>query len=536
MLRRFRRLPSLLPLCLLVLWAALAGVPLHAEPADIAAAARGVVRVVIVEDSGRRIALKGHGSGVAIAPDLVLTNAHLVAEVAQDSDLRVGVVPPQGSTGSFARIVALSPRNDLALIRVTGEVRLPVASLFTGPVEDGADVYAVGYPGNVDMAQGLNIADIVSPTQPVKTRGSVSAGRSSKQFDTILHTAPIGSGNSGGPLLDACGRVIGLNSFGTVSGNADSEFYFAVSMREVMRFLTAFEVRPQSTGVACRSIADLDAAEAERIAADREREAERQRIANEKRDAARHAAEREAQIAVIAERENGMALAGLAVILALALGGGSLALAQDRKGARTLARIAAFALLIAAIAAWFNRPSLDSIDARVQAALKAQEGKDKQGDKAQGESASETGAQKTGRLVCVLDTERSRVTVSPMTDVLLSWTPQGCVNGRTQYGLSASGWTRMLIPREEDTATLATYDPATSTYRTERFLLDHETMERLRAARALTNPPSCGADEASVRRLGDEQDAFRALLPASPNERLVYRCQEAPPVPPASGT
>ncbi|MEO0033207.1 MAG: hypothetical protein RIS94_2965, partial [Pseudomonadota bacterium] len=190
-----------------------------ADPADIAAASRGVVRVVLVQSDGTNARLVGHGTGFAIAPDLVLTNAHVVQDLRQDDTLIAGVVPPQGRGGYPARIVAFSPGNDLALLKVGEGGRLPALSLFPGPVTDGEEVAAVGYPGNVDLAQGLSLGDLVSPQEAVKTRGYVSAGRSSRQYDTILHTAPIGAGNSGGPLLDSCGRVIGVNSFGTISDN-----------------------------------------------------------------------------------------------------------------------------------------------------------------------------------------------------------------------------------------------------------------------------------------------------------------------------
>lgn len=508
----------------LALFLNLIAAPALAEPSDIAAAARSVVRVVLVEDNGRRVTLKGHGSGFAVAPDLIVTNAHVVAATTQDNDLRIGIVPPQGKGGWFARVVALSPNNDLALLKLTEKGSLPVASLFTGAVTDGADVYAVGYPGNVDLAQGLGIADIVSPTPPVKTRGNVSAGRSSKQFDTILHTAAIGSGNSGGPLLDACGRVIGANSFGTVSDTSDSEFYFAVSMREIIRFLTAFQVRPQVTGVPCRSIAELDASEAERVANEKAVSLEQQRIDQERRDLAMRSAERKAQLQVISERENGMALAGLALLFALASGTAAVLFAhKDGMEARAKwARIGVVVLAIAGVVAWFSRPSLEEIDTRTRELMNSKTAKAGQPVKPSGQAKDQA-----GRLICVLEPDRSRVTISAMTDVPLSWTAQGCVNGRTQYGLGQGGWSRVLLPNQEDTATVASFDPETMTYRTERFLLDLETMDRLRSARAAMDPPSCGADETTIRQLGDAQANLRAMLPETPNERLVYKCQAA---------
>ncbi len=479
---------------LLALLAAFAATAARADPADIAAAARSVVRVVLIADRDGEPELMGHGSGFAVGPDLILTNAHVARPGREDESVRIGVVPAEGKSGWFARIEAYSPQNDLALLRLTEKATLNPMTLFTGPVEDGADVFAVGYPGNVDFAQGLNVGDIVSPTSPVKTQGNVSAGRSSKQFDTILHTAAIGAGNSGGPLLDGCGRVIGANSFGTeMASGADSTFYFAVSMREIMRFLTGAGVKVQSIGAPCRSIADFDRASAEREAASK---AEAAREAAEKQSVRLEAARRQALTEVISGRENGMALAGLAVLLALASGGAALWLGQQKRDREfRIAAIAGGVLLLGAIAAWLTRPALSQIDSRVEELTK--------GEASASPSAAASPQSRAGQYICVLDTERSRVTVSPLTDVPVGWSEEGCVNGRTQYGLSNSGWSRLLVPKQDEVATLASFDPGTGTYQTERYLLDLETMEKLRAERARFTAPSCGDGEAAARKLGE---------------------------------
>ena len=513
----------LLALIALLLVVALAPQRLAADPADIAAASRSVVRVVLITRTGEGVALVGHGSGFAVAPDLIVTNAHVVAPLAEDGGMRVGIVPSQGSTGYFAKIVAFSPRNDLALLRLTEKGSLAPATLFTGAVTDGEDVYAVGYPGNVDQAQGLNPADLMSPTVPVKTRGAVSAGRSTKGFETLLHTAPIGSGNSGGPLLDGCGRVIGANSFGTMSDtSADSEFYFAVSMREIVRFLLNNGVNARTTGEPCRSLAELDAAERERLAGARALSDEQQRTAAQKRNAQLQSATRRAELEIISSRENHLALAGLSLLLALAAGGGMLWLGPQpgRARERKLATVAAAVFLALAPAAWFTRPSIAEIDSRANELAAESE------DAAAPESTAAPAS--NAPMTCVFNPDRSRVTVSETTDVPLSWADDGCVNGRTQYGLSGNGWSRILAPQHEDTVTIASYDPATRTYRQDRYLLDLDTMAKVRAARAKNPAPACGGGEAAARQLGDAQTSARSLLPAAPNERLVYDCRPNP--------
>jgi V8-like Glu-specific endopeptidase len=495
-------------------------VRLAADPADISAASRSVMRIVQVGEIEGEVQLIGHGSGVVVAPGVIVTNAHVVAESEEAENVQLLVVPPEGRRGFVGTVIKVSPRQDLALLRVKGGM-LPVATLSPQTVPDGADVFAVGYPGNVDMAQGLNMIDLIMPQPPVKTQGTSSAGRSSKSFDTVLHTAPIATGNSGGPLFDGCGRVVGINSFGTYNGDqSDSGFFFAVSMRELLGFLRQNAVKPLVASLPCQSMADFNRAEAERLAGDKASADAAARNQAERRTAALAKAERQAQLEIISARENGMALAGFALILALAAGAGAAWLqGQMRKQHAAYAGGAAGILLLGALFAWFTRPDLEDIDARAaELALEA----------SPGEPNGVIAEQASGALRCVIDPARSRVTVSEITDVPFNWQADGCVNQRTQYGLAADGWSRILVPNEDQTVTVARFDPASATYVTERFLLDYETMTRAREERARFTPPVCGADEAAARQLGEAQNAVKALLPAQPNERMVYKCSPDP--------
>lgn len=503
--------------------AALAAPAALADPADISAASRSVVRVVLIESDGDRARLITHGTGFAVTPDLIVTNAHVVEELRGDDTLIAGVVPAEGRNGYPARLVAYSPSNDLALLRIEGGGSITPITLFPGAPGDGAEVYAVGYPGNVDLAQGLSMADLVKPQAAVKTRGYLSGGRSSRSFDTLLHTAPLGSGNSGGPLLDSCGRVIGVNSFGTVSDNGtDSAFYFAISMRELSTFLRRANVEVHSSGLPCRSIADLDRAEAERAATEGVRLAAENEARATARERALGKARRDAELAVLAERDNGLAAAALLLVGALAAGGWGMVQASRRRGRFQRKHVfAAAALLVSAVAVWFLRPSLGSIDSRAKELLESP------APDATASSVADANPG-SGAMICVLDPQRSRVTVSDITDVPIDWSDGGCVNGKTQYGLAQDGWSRILVPNGEETVSVNSYDPQTNTYTVERFLVGLETMSQARTERAKLNAPACGAGEEAARQFGQSQQAIKALLPAEPNERMRYNCQPAP--------
>ena len=517
--------------CLCALFAALPA-PALAEPADIDAAARGVVRVVIIgtEDTpdGAEVFPIGHGTGWAVAPDRIVTNAHVVRDAMMDDSLRIGIVPSDGADAGYAEIVAADPRSDLALLRITSGLRLPPLTMASGPVSDSGEAFAVGYPMNVDRAQGLEIGDIFRSQPPVKSRGFLAGMRPSRNFDTVLHTAPIARGNSGGPLLDGCGRVLGVNSFGADSGGSDAEFFFAVSNREVIPFLRAHGVTARTNDTACRSLTELEDDERERL--EREQALARQDMAarSEQERERLGRARFEAEMQVRDERDDRM----LASIVLLLIGAGAIWWAFEKRRVpepsedhpnpsawpvpNRIALAGGGGAIVVALLVHFTRPGIDEIDRRVANVM-------------QGRDASEAAdpaktATETRTFLCRLDPQRSRVTNAETGDVRFDWSPTGCVNERTQYGVSGGTWSRVLVPNDEMAVSVNSFDPDRAVFRTERYLLSREAMSKARTARGEYSAPSCEAEGAATQ-LGEMQSGVLAALPSNPNERLVYDCE-----------
>ncbi|MBS47454.1 MULTISPECIES: S1C family serine protease [Sphingobium] len=506
LLRRFA------PLLGLIL-ALLAPMPLHAEQQDIAAAARGVVRVALVATDGADAYFVGHGSGFAVAPDKVLTNAHVVELAREERNLVIGVIPSEGSKTYGGRIIAYSPGNDLALIQLE-EGSLPVSTFYAGAVADGQHVTAIGYPGTVDRAQGLGLKQMVEPLATVKTSGNISSGRASQSFDTILHTAPLAAGNSGGPLVDDCGRVLGVNSFGSISDGNDAEFGFAVSWREIASFLRQAGVASLHTVVPCRSMAEADAAEASLTQREAQASEQKDRAVNQARDAALAKARDDAERDIITAREN--AMAGAAVLLAIAvlgLGAGGLFYTQGKERQATWLLAGGGVALLGALGLFVFKPSFDGIDERVKLPQ----------DK--GVTANSAFAW-AGDNICKVDLPRSRLTVSQPNDIAFNWAEGGCVNGETQYGADGTAWQRTVVPAEGNYVSSSRFDPATGTLRVERWLPDLDTMEKLRALVKDKPIKGCGSDADLLRKIATLRSDAAALLPAQPNERIVYHCQK----------
>ncbi|WP_240624570.1 S1 family peptidase [Aurantiacibacter odishensis] len=502
----------------------LTSAPASADPADIDAAARGVVRVIVIGHDGEEIFPVSHGTGFAVGGARVVTNAHVVQEAMDDDRLDIGVVPAEGEQAVYARIVSVSPRNDLALLELTEPLGLPPLTIAGNPPQSGA-VTAVGYPLNVDRAQGLGQSDIFRAQPPVTATGFLSGRRPSREFDTILHTAPIARGNSGGPLLDDCGRVIGVNSFGTESAGSDAEFFFAISTRELLPFLRANDVQPRINSLTCRSLADLEEEEIARAEAQARAEADRAEREAEALAQQTAEARRTITFEVMDSRTNGMALSLLLLMIALTAGGvAAFGHMQRDMRLRAIGGAAALVAILGALVAWVSRPAFAEIDERVQETLR-------EGAVDEGPSGTITAPEPTAsgaaNLTCVLETDRSRVVGDPAEDIDIEWSGDGCINGRTQYGLTSGRWTRVFVPANEAAVSVNRFDPEAGELVMERYLLDLAAMREARAARGEFVAPECGADEAAALDLASNQGAIINALPQRPNERLVYRCGPA---------
>jgi S1-C subfamily serine protease len=471
---------------------------------DVAAAGRSVVRVVVVTMEDGEAAGIGTGSGVAIAPDKILTNAHVLTDAAEGEAI-IGVVPSEGRKRFTGRLIAYEPQRDLALIQLI-DGRVEPATIATGPVPDGAAVAALGYPFSVDRARELSAEGFVTPQAPVKSWGRVSGGASSQRFDTVLHDASIGRGNSGGPLVDACGRVVGINSFVSNSEGVDAVFGFAVSAKEMLPFLRSAGVRPPVTGLPCRTSSEQAAID-ERLARGEAQQAEeaRNRTAlSQERLAGRRQQLRDE---VLDERDTGTAVAGLLLVFGALFANGAMVLAahKDRKMA-TAAGAAGLLLMAGAPIAWAERPDLDQTDLRLA----------KEQPRARG------AADLAGALLCRPDLERSRITVSEPAELRLQLSAPGCEAGRTAFAESDGRFERAEVAPREALAQVRRLDPATGRLTVERFFLSAETAA---AARTLQRRHAvAGCEPEASRAAGALNAALRDLLPAAPNERLVYSC------------
>jgi S1-C subfamily serine protease len=170
----------------------------------------------------------GTGSGVVIDDaGHVVTNAHVVYDAADV------VLSLESDEIRPARVVGFDPISDLAVVEpLDRSLRPPKATLGSAQgVEIGRQVLAVGHPFGLEKTATQGI---VSGTGRVLPLSPMSWLTPMMQTD-----AAISPGNSGGPLVDLCGRVLGIN---TLSGRAGQNLNFAVpidTVRELVPQLVA---------------------------------------------------------------------------------------------------------------------------------------------------------------------------------------------------------------------------------------------------------------------------------------------------------
>jgi len=184
----------------------MSGIPLAQRPAEDAselldAYSRAVMAVVdrVAPSVVQVVDGRSGGSGVVITPDgYVLTNAHVVE---RSEAPRIGLRDGRIVEG---RVVGRDPSSDLALLRIACDGLVAAELGDSDALRVGQLVIAIGNP--------LGFQSTVT-TGVVSALGRSLSGRDGRPIENVIQTdAALNPGNSGGPLVDTRGRVIGVNT------------------------------------------------------------------------------------------------------------------------------------------------------------------------------------------------------------------------------------------------------------------------------------------------------------------------------------
>lgn len=293
---RARRLAIALSVIGGLFWSAASNADTPAVPDKLAKSVLRVVALAQAEVNDENVLLfMGHGSVFVVAPGIVVTNAHVinggrdaVANLSRDSrvDFAIRFWVADGGTDAAhmreAQVIKVDEHTDLAVLRVEGLERqaLPI---FTGDLPKGLKVAAIGYPGKADLytwqqarkqvldmgikkdsaafAMGETEAFLRllnKSLEPTYSDGGIertftgSWDSQAPEFTIIQHRAEFSQGNSGGPLVDLCGSVVGVNTEGS-NREADlktmTDYFFASHAAPLVELLKSAKIEFAEAGI-----------------------------------------------------------------------------------------------------------------------------------------------------------------------------------------------------------------------------------------------------------------------------------------------
>ncbi|MEM6310360.1 MAG: trypsin-like peptidase domain-containing protein [Pseudomonadota bacterium] len=198
----------------------------------------------------------GNGTGFFVGPDLLVTNHHVISNPGV-TDIYVtnnalGTVKPAQVLKTMGPYEQTG--GDFALLRVAGANQPAFTVLEPSESLRLQSVIAAGYPGDILDSDAkfkqLLKGDRTAVPGLAMTDGTVSVEQTmSPVSKVVVHSAPISKGNSGGPLVDMCGQLVGVNTFVRV-GRMRS-LNFALSSPDLMRFLKNTDALPQVVTQSC---------------------------------------------------------------------------------------------------------------------------------------------------------------------------------------------------------------------------------------------------------------------------------------------
>jgi S1-C subfamily serine protease len=204
-----------------------------------------VVQIIVQKADTRRRSPAGEGasgSGFLISPEgFIVTNSHVV-----NNSREIEVHLPDGSAYQ-AETVGEDPSTDIAVIRVYGQNYVHAVFGDSGKLKVGQLVIAIGNPFGFQSTVTTGV---------VSSLGRSMYSYTGRLIDGVIQTdAPLNPGNSGGPLINAVGDVIGIN---TAIISSAQGLCFAVGSRVaeyvVGKLITTGRVRRSALGIAGQTI------------------------------------------------------------------------------------------------------------------------------------------------------------------------------------------------------------------------------------------------------------------------------------------
>lgn len=213
-----------------------------------------IAAVVVDHRDGREVHLEGFGSGTIISPDgYVVTNHHVAGRA------RRIICTLSDRREMPADLIGTDPLADIAVLKLRPEKpeTFPVARFGdSSRLRRGDPVLAMGSPRALSQSVTLGVVSNAEMTMPLQTRLELDGEDVGLIVRWIGHDAAIYPGNSGGPLVNMAGEIVGVNEIGVGLGGAIPSSLARqiaealIRDRRVSRSWTGFEIQAMAHAAA----------------------------------------------------------------------------------------------------------------------------------------------------------------------------------------------------------------------------------------------------------------------------------------------
>jgi len=200
------------------------------------------------------------GSGFSLGGGHIVTNHHVI-EQAVDTDAVYVINKTLGKPVKAQVLQSNGPLEstgeDFALLGMDNATLPPFTIVHPEKSLKLNNVVAAGFPGDmIEIDAGfaeLRSGNVKAMPELTLTDGTINTEQKlGARTSVLMHSAALSTGNSGGPLVDMCGRVVGVNTF-VRSGRLQNR-NFALSSVDLLRFLDGSGVTPTIDSATCKPV------------------------------------------------------------------------------------------------------------------------------------------------------------------------------------------------------------------------------------------------------------------------------------------
>lgn len=209
-----------------------------------------VIRLAIVDND--QIAGTGSAFSVNEQQGIFVTNYHVAVDSITKGKQLKALQSMSPKKWHSATVLSYSTKQDLAIIKVENWHKKALVLGDDKTVHKSSKMYSIGFPGNADITQVSYANDFV---ESKVTDGVISAPRTLTHnggpVKHFQHNVTINAGNSGGPLINLCGELIGVNVLGATEGQG---VFFAITVNELKAELKRANIIFERSSKPCKNI------------------------------------------------------------------------------------------------------------------------------------------------------------------------------------------------------------------------------------------------------------------------------------------